>query len=399
MRRFEDNLRIPGPTALPPSVREAGGRQMINHRGPEFIPLLTRIVARLKPFFGTRGDIEILSCVGTGGLEAAVVNALSPGDTVIAAPNGVFGDRFADIAELFGATVVRLATPWGKAVDPEQLRALLESTAACRAVLLTHNETSTGVLNPLAKLTAVVRSTRPEALVMVDTVSAVGSVPFDMEGWGVDIAISASQKGWMAAPGAAIIAVSERGWRVIDSATSPRFYFDLRKHRDAQAGGMTAWTPALAVLFQIDAGLELMTTEGLAAVFERHEACAAATRAGLTALGFDLFAASGHRSPTVTAALIPPDYDWPPMSHAVRERGVVLAEGLGPLAGRIFRVGHLGSVTLGEILDVVAVLEDVSIELGRGIAAGTGVAAAQAAATGARTAAQARGVSGSVSAG
>jgi aspartate aminotransferase-like enzyme len=371
---------------------------MINHRGPEFVPLLTRIVSRLKPFFGTQGDIEILSCVGTGGLEAAVVNALSPGDTVVAAPNGVFGDRFADIAELFGASVTRLPTPWGQAVDPIQLRALLEATAECRAVLLTHNETSTGVLNPLAELTAVVRSTRPEALVMVDTVSAVGSVPFEMDAWGVDIAISASQKGWMAAPGAAIIAVSERGWNAIASATTPRFYFDLVRHRDAQSGGMTAWTPALAVLFQIDAGLELMTTEGPAAVFERHESCAAATRAGLTALGFDLFAASGHRSPTVTAALVAPGEDWPRMNRAARERGVVLAEGLGPLAGRIFRIGHLGSVTLGEILDVVAVLEDVSVEMGRDITPGAGVAAALAAAMDSRRVAHAPEVAGSPSA-
>lgn len=380
MKRFEPNLRIPGPTPLPPTVREAGGRQMTNHRGPEFSVLLRRIVRRMKPYFGTTGDVAILSCVGTGGLEASVVNTISPGERVLAVSIGLFGDRTAQIATDYGAQVSLFSTEWGEAADPVELRAHLSANPGYRAVFLTHNETSTGVINPIAELAAVIRDVQPEALVIVDGVSGVGAVPFAMDAWGIDLAVTASQKAWMAAPGLAMIAVSERAWPAIDRATTPRFYLDLRRHREAQEMGMTAWTPALAVAYQVDAGLELMEAEGAEAIFTRHEVCAVATRAGLGALGFEVFGDPAHYSPTVTAVRVPAEVDWKTFRTAVDDRGVVLADGLGQLAGRIFRIGHLGSVTLGEILDTVSVLEEVVIEYGRQVQPGAGVAAAQAAA-------------------
>ncbi len=380
MNRFETNLRTPGPTALPPAVREAGARQMINHRGPEFGAMLERILGRMKPYFGTSGDVAILSCAGTGGLEAAIVNTLSPGDRVLGVSIGSFGDRFAKIAGVYGADVATLEVEWGRAADPVELRARLSADPGVRAVLLTHNETSTAVQNPIPELAAVVRDVAPEALVLVDSVSGLGAIPFEMDAWGVDLVVTGSQKAWMAAPGLAMVAASARAWAAMETAKMPRFYLDLRAHRDARAKGQTPWTPAIAVVYQVDAGLALMESEGREAVFARHEACAAAVRAGLVGLGLELFADQRHASRTVTAAVVPADLDWKAFNGEVQRRGVVLAGGQGKLTGLVFRVGHLGSVTLGEVLDAISVLEEVSLGAGRPVEPGVAVAAAQRAA-------------------
>lgn len=385
MDRFEPNLRIPGPTALPPSVREAGGRQMINHRGPEFAAMLGRILDGMKPFFGTTHDVAMLTCAGSGGLEAAVVNTLSPGDRVLGVSIGSFGDRFAKIAGIYGADVTRFEVEWGRAADPQAVRDALTANPGYRAVLLTHNETSTGVMNPIADLAAAVREASPETLILVDSVSGLGAVPFEMDEWGVDLVVTGSQKAWMAAPGLAMIAASERGWAATETARMPRFYLDIRSHRESATLGQTPFTPAIAVVYQVDEGIRLMHEEGRDNVFARHEACAAAARAGLTALGFSLFADPAHASKTVTAANLPDGHDWKAFNGAIKSHGVVLAGGQGKLAGRIFRLGHLGSVTVGEVIDAIAVLERVAVEQGRRIEAGHAVAAAQAAALAVQT--------------
>jgi aspartate aminotransferase-like enzyme len=377
--RFEPNLRIPGPTSLPPSVREAGARQMINHRGPEFAALLGRIQEGMRPYFGTRGEVAILSCAGTGGLEAAIVNVLSPGDRVLGVSIGSFGDRFAKIAEVYGAAVDRINAEWGYAARPDELRERLRGHDY-RAVLLTHNETSTGVMNPIPELAAAIREEAPDALILVDSVSALGAVPFEMDAWGCDVVVTGSQKAWMAAPGLAMVAASDRAWAATETARMPRFYLDIRKHRDSAQNGETPWTPAIAVVFQVDEGIRLMDAEGAANVFARHEACAAATRAGLLALGFQLFADGANRSTTVTAAGIPEGLDWKAFNGELKRRGLVLAGGQGKLTGKIFRVGHLGSVTVDEILGAIATLEAVSVQFGRPVEIGSAVAAAQVAA-------------------
>jgi aspartate aminotransferase-like enzyme len=378
--RFEPNLRIPGPTVLPPSVREAGARQMINHRGPEFAAMLSRILDGMKPFFGTTQDVAMLSCAGSGGLEAAVVNTLSPGDRVLGVSIGSFGDRFAKIAGVYGANVTKLDAEWGYAAAADEIRERLRTMPDVKAVLLTHNETSTGVMNPIRELAAAIRAETPDALILVDSVSGLGAVPFEMDEWGVDLVVTGSQKAWMAAPGLAMIAASERGWAAMETATMPRFYLDLRSHRESAKAGQTPFTPAIGVVFQVDEGLRLMQAEGKEGVFARHEACAAASRAGLTALGFELFADPAHASKTVTAANLPEGHDWKTFNGAIKSHGVVLAGGQGKLSGKIFRLGHLGSVTVDEILGVIAVLERVALEQGRRIEPGKAVAAAQAAA-------------------
>jgi aspartate aminotransferase-like enzyme len=353
---------------------------MVNHRGPEFAAMLARILDGMKPFFGTTNDVAMLTCAGSGGLEAAVVNTLSPGDRVLGVSIGSFGDRFAKIASIYGADVTKLEAEWGYAAAADEVRERLRAMPDAKAVLLTHNETSTGVMNPIASLAATIRDEAPDALILVDSVSGLGAVPFEMDAWGVDLVVTGSQKAWMAAPGLAMIAASERGWAATETAKMPRFYLDIRSHRESAAAGQTPFTPAIAVVYQVDEGLRLMQAEGKDGVFARHEACAAASRAGLRALGFELLADDAVASKTVTAALLPDGHDWKTFNGAIKSHGVVLAGGQGKLTGKIFRLGHLGSVTVDEILGVIAVLERVSLEQGRRIEPGQAVAAAQAAA-------------------
>jgi aspartate aminotransferase-like enzyme len=353
---------------------------MINHRGPEFSGMLNRILDGMRPYFGTTSDVVVLTTAGTGGLEAVAVNALSPGDRVLSVSIGVFGDRFAKVAQAFGANVTKLDVEWGQAADPELLRNHLRENPGYQAVMLTHNETSTGVMNPMADLAAAVRDTQPDALILVDAISSLGAVPFEMDAWGCDVVVTGSQKAWMAAPGLAMIAASPRAWDAMERTTMPRFYFDLRAHRKTHAVGETPWTPAVGVLYQVDEGLRLMAAETQAGVFARHEACAAGTRAALAALDLELFADPRFHSKTVTAALVPDGLDWKTFNGAVKQQAVVLAGGQGKLTGKIFRVGHLGSVTVEEILGVAAALEAALISLGRPVAPGSAVAAAQRAA-------------------
>jgi aspartate aminotransferase-like enzyme len=248
-------------------------------------------------------------------------------------------------------------------------------------------------MNPLAELIPAIRASAPDALVIVDSVSALGAVPFEMDAWGADVVVTASQKAWMSAPGLAMVAASERAWAAMETARMPRFYLDLRKHRDSAASGETPWTPAIAVVFQVEEGLRLMEAEGMTGVFARHEASAAATQAGLEALGFQLFAEPANRSKTVTAAWIPEDLDWKPFNADLRRRGLVVAGGQGKLTGRIFRIGHLGSVTVEEIIAAMATLEAALLEAGRDVEPGRAVAAAQ------RAALEAAGVRAGVAAG
>jgi aspartate aminotransferase-like enzyme len=371
------NLRIPGPTPLPAAVREAGQRQMINHRGPEFQELLVRASAAMRPWFGTQQEVMILTSSGTGGLESAVVSFLSAGDAVLAVSIGNFGERFARIADIYGADVTLLEVEWGQAADPDSVRESIRAMAAegrsPRAVLLTFNETSTGVTNPVAQLAAAIREVAPETLIVVDGVSGIGAMPFQMDAWDLDVVVTGSQKAWMIPPGLAMVAASERAWAAAATATMPRFYFDLARHREVLPKGQTPWTPAVGLVFQLEAALTLMEAEGMEAVFARHAACGAASRAGLQALGFQLFADPGHASDSVTSAHVPDGVEWSAVSKELQARGLVLAGGQGKLKGKVFRVGHLGDVSVDDIVRALEVLEEGATAAGvpviRGVAA------------------------------
>lgn len=344
-------LRIPGPTPLPDAVREATGWQMINHRGPEFAQILAETVAGMRAILQTTHDVLLMPCSGSGGMEAAVVNVCSPGDEVIAAHAGVFGERFAAIAEAYGVTVHHVTAPDGQALDPAQIGEALAAHPRTKTVLLTHNESSTGVTHDLKAIAETAH--RHGALVAADCITSTAALNVPLDEWGIDIAVSASQKAWMAPPGMAMIAVGPHAWQRTMTATLPRFYFDFAKYRDAQARGQTPSTPALPTLTGLHTALEMLVAEGLPAIVARHRAAAEACRADIGDLaryGLRLFADPAHASVTVTAVALPPDLDAGQLLARLREEhGVILAGGQGRQTGKIIRIGHLGYVTAADM--------------------------------------------------
>lgn len=359
------NLRIPGPTPVPGDILQAVAHPMINHRGKEFAGVIKRCAERLKDFFLTTQDVMILSCSGTGGLEAAVVNVLSPGDKVLAVSIGNFGDRLAQIAEAYGAKVTPLSYEWGDAAKADDVRAALKADPGIKAVLVTHNETSTGVCNPLQEIAAAVRESG-ETLVIVDAVSSLGAVPCEMDAWGLDVVVTGSQKGWMVPPGLAFLALSERGWKAYDRAKMPRFYFDAAKHRDAQAKGQTPFTPAMPIFFGLDVALDRMALEGLESIFTRHKRMADLTRDGVKGLGLQLLCKDErYASDTVTSVLCPAGIEVSD-ARAMLENdyNIIVAGGQGKLSGKIFRIGHLGLVEESDIRATIEALGKTLDKLG-----------------------------------
>jgi len=371
---FHTQLRIPGPTPLPERVVRSMNRPMIDHRGAEFAAILAEITAGAKRVFKTRHDLLLLTCSGTGGLESAVANLVSPGDEVVVALSGNFGERFAALAAAYGADVTRLEFEWGQPVDPDDLARVLERHPKAGVVLLTHNETSTGLTNPLRELARVARSA--DRLVAVDGVSSISSIDIETDAWGIDVAVSGSQKGWMAPPGLALVSVSERAWAQQAKARSPRFYFDWKEAKVWAEKGMTPFTPAVAVAFAMQEGLHMLEEEGLANVYERHARLARATQAGLEALGFQLYARDGYRSNTVTSAVPPPGLDVAALRKLLdTKHGVVIAGGQGKMTGKMVRVGHLGAVAEGDVVQVIWAIEQALEELDVAPADGRGVSA------------------------
>ena len=336
---------------------------MINHRGEEFAELLQRVTTKLKMMFQTQSDVIILTSSGTGGMEAAIVNCLSPGDKVLAVSIGAFGERFADIAEQFGADVNRLRFEWGKAADPEAVRQALESNPEIKAVLITHNETSTGVTNDLESLSNTVREFNK--LLVVDAISGLGSIDLCIDAWHCDLTVTGSQKGWMVPPGLSMICISQKGWRAISEAKMPRFYWDLSKAKEYRNKGQTSWTPAISIFYALDVALDMMEREGLTNIIARHRRVAETARKGIKQLGLSLFADESFASNTVTAVSVPDGLDVNALRQILREKhGVILGGGQRQLADKIFRIGHLGWVSEGDIKEVLAALEDVLPQLG-----------------------------------
>jgi aspartate aminotransferase-like enzyme len=335
---------------------------MVNHRGPEFAAVMAEVADGLKPFFGTEIEPLLLTGSGTGAQEAAVVNVLSPGDEVLAVTIGVFGDRFAAIAEAFGARVERLQGEWGTAIAPEAVAQAVAERPNLKAVLLTHNETSTGVTNDLAAIAAAVRlgrAPREAPLLIMDGVSSIGAIPFAMDAWGIDVAITGSQKAWMSPPGMAMIALSQRAWEAHAQARMPRFYWDLTKARKNAEKRTTPFTPAVGVVRALQEALRLMLAEGPDEIFARHRRIGRHLRAGLGRLGLDLFADPAVASDTVTAVRIPAGVDASAFIRGLRARGVVVGSGQDWLKGSIFRVGHMGWVYEADIDEVLVAIEAV----------------------------------------
>lgn len=348
-------LRIPGPTPCPPEVLQAMGRQMINHRGKEFADIIQDATAKLKQLFQTRNDVFLLTGSGTGGMEAAIVNTLSPGDKVLSVSVGVFGNRFAEIAESYGAEVTHLNFEFGTAADPEAVRQSLKADAGISAVLITHNETSTAVTNDLKSISAIVKEF--DKLLLVDAISALGSIDLPVDAWQCDVVVTGSQKGWMVPPGLAMVSVSDAAWQAHAKAKMPRFYWDFTKARSYLEKGQTPWTPPVSVFFGFAVALDMMLAEGLPNIFARHTRSADMARNGVKSLGLSLFADEKCASDTITAVKASDGLDVARLLQILREEHkVVLAGGQANLAGKIFRIGHLGWVTEDDIREVLEAL-------------------------------------------
>jgi aspartate aminotransferase-like enzyme len=330
---------------------------MINHRGKEFGVMIRKITEQLKRCFQTKGDVLILTGSGTGGMEAAVVNTLSLGDRVLCVSIGYFGERFADIARAYGADVKMLPFEWGAAADPEAVRQALKADPAVKAVLVTHNETSTGVTNDLASIAKVVKEF--DKLLLVDGVSSVGSINLPVDEWQCDVVVTGSQKGWMTPPGLAMVSMSQKAWQAYDKAKMPRVYWDLgRARKILDEKGQTPWTPAVSTFYALDVGLDLIEKEKLPNVFARHDRAAKAARDGAKSLGLSLFPKESCASNTVTAINIPQGVDAKKLLQIMREEyGVVLSGGQQKLEGKIFRIGHLGWVTEADMAEVTSALK------------------------------------------
>ena len=374
---MEQNLRTPGPTPIPQAVRDAQAQPMIDHRGTEFAELLRETSAGLAELIGTAGDVVLLTGSGSGALEAAVVNTLSPGDRVLSVNIGAFGDRFAKVATVFGAQVDSLPFEWGTSASPDALRDHLGAAEPYRAVLVTHNETSTGVANPMQELASVVRHAPGDPLLLVDGISGLGAMPFEMDAWGVDLVVSASQKAWMASPGIAIAALGERAVAAGETARMPRFYWDFAEARDWAAKGQTPWTPAITVLYGLRVGVQRLRGEGRERTWARHAAIARGVAAGLETLGLRLVAAEADRSATVTAAWVPDGVEWTPFNEAMRAHGLVIAGGQGKWVGKILRFGHMGEVGIDEMVQALQIMSDLLPYFGHSADASAGARAAR----------------------
>lgn len=375
---MEDLLLIPGPTQVPPEVRAAVSRQMINHRGPSFTELYQEIQEGLRPVFGSEADVLIFPASGTGVMESAVVNLFSPGDRILSVVMGEFGERFAVIAQAFGVEVDRLSVPPGTAATAEAIALRLDAAGPerYRAVIVTHNETSTGVLLDLPAVAAAVKARGP--LLVVDAVSALGGVETRCAEWGVDVLVTGSQKALMTPPGLGLVYVSPSAWEAVERATLPRYYWDYRRARKSAAKGQTPYTPAVGLWFGLREALRLIGAEGLDNVYARHRRMAGSFRAGARALGLELLAEDAVASPLVTAVKVPEGIEASRILKALREEHrVIVAGGQGDLAGKIFRVAHMGAARPEQMVRVLEAIGRVLAGLGVAVAPGAGAEAAR----------------------
>jgi len=314
---------------------------MIPHRGPAMYGFMHELREKAKAAHRTESEVLFWAGSGSAGWEAGIVNLLSPGDTVVATVCGAFGDRFAWLGEKFGLDVHRVEVEWGKAVTPDMFGAALDAAGDVKAAFITHNETSTGVTNPLKELAALARA--KGALVLVDAVSSAGAMELCVDEWDLDWAFSGVQKAWMCPPGLMMAAISERAIRASETAGFKRFYLDLAPMLKAAREGSTATTPAISLLFALDAAIDAICAEGLENVWARHIRLGEAFRAGLDQLGVDVLGEPGYQSSSVTAFRTPNGLTATELQERITEAtGIVIATGQGPLANTVNRVGHMG---------------------------------------------------------
>jgi aspartate aminotransferase-like enzyme len=367
----------PGPTPVPPEVLHALAEPVVHHRSPDFAAVFELAQERLRAVFRTTSDVLVFTSSGTGAFESAIVNVLSPGERVLCVSNGEFGTRWQQLGRAFGLDVVPLDYPWGEAPQPADLTVALTESGARTAVLV-HSETSTGVVCDLEPLLATCREAG--ALTIVDAISSLGAVPLETDAWGADVVVTGSQKALMTPPGLSFVSVSERAWERAGTATLPRFYWDWNRMRKAQEKRSTPFTPATSIVVALVQALGLLLEDGLEAAFARHVAIGRACRAGLKALGLELYSPDDDRSAVLTAALTPEGVDAVALRLALRDRhGITIAGGHGDLVARLFRIGHIGYVRIDDVATVLDAIEQELAGAGVAVEAGSAVPAARAA--------------------
>lgn len=371
-------LMIPGPTPVPEQVLLAMAKHPIGHRSPGFSEITAEVNENLKWLHQTSNDVLSLNVSGTGAMEAGIINFLSAGDKVLVGSNGKFGDRWGKISKAFGLEVEIITAQWGKPLDTEEFRAKLEGDTAkeIKAVIVTHSETSTGILNDLETITKHVKN-HGEALIMVDAVTSLGAISVPVDEWGLDVVASGSQKGYMIPPGLGFVSVSSKAWEAYKTATLPKFYLDLGKYSKSAAKNSTPFTPPVNLTYGLQTALRMMKAEGLENIFARHQRLTQATRAAVKALGLQLFAPDEFAS-TATTAVMPPEGTAEKIRSILnKEFDISIAGGQDDYKGKIFRIGHLGFVSERDVLTAISALEAALVAIGyESFSTGAGVTAA-----------------------
>ena len=368
-------LLAPGPTPVPPEALLAMAMPIIHHRAPDFLPVLDSAKKGLQWLYQTKNDVLILCSTGTGGMDGSVSNFLSPGDDVLVVNGGKFGERWTKICQAYGMKIEELIVEWGYAVKPEQVEAALKKNPKIKAVFVQANETSTGVYHDVKSIAAVVKKT--DALFVVDAISALVAHDIRTDEWGIDVMIGGSQKGVMLPPGLAFVSVSEKAWKMADTAKTPKFYFNFKKERENLAKNQTLFTSPVTLIIGLNACIKMLQDEGLENVLKRHDKLARATRAGATALGLKLFPKESP-SNALTAIEAPAGIDGQAIYKNLREKyGITGAGGQDKLKGKIFRIAHLGYADTFDAITAIAGIEMVLKGLGHPVKLGTGVGAAQ----------------------
>lgn len=374
----EPYLLLPGPTPVPERVARAMSRPMINHRGSEFKAILEDVVTGIKKIYRTKMNLLIYPASGTGGLEAAVVNFISPGDKVLAISIGVFGDRFAAIAKTFGADVEKMDFTWGTGADPQIVkeRMVQDKNYEIKAILITHNETSTGAYNDLKAIREALGD--HPALLLVDAVSGLAAIELKMDEWQLDVVISGSQKAFMIPPGLSFLAFSDKAYKAYQTNTNTKYYWDLAEGLKYLEKGQTPFTPPISLYYGLHEALKMMNEEGLDKLIARHKAYRDLIRASVKAMGLQLLTEDRYASAAVTSVVAPESIGANAIRKVMQEEfNIILAGGQQSLDNVIFRIGHLGYVRELDLLSVLAALEITLIKLNHNLEMGTGLKVAQ----------------------
>jgi serine---pyruvate transaminase len=368
-------LVTPGPTPVPPEVLAATAQPMIHHRGPDFRATLAHVIERLKQVFLTENEMLTFTSAGTGVMESALQNLCSPGDRVLVVSHGYFGERFAALADAYRCDLTHLRYAWGETPNADEVGDKLDEMGGATAVFLTHSDTSTGVVSDLRSIAERLDGT--DAIIVVDAISSLAAVPIETDAWGLDVVITSSHKALMCPPGLAFASVSGRAFQAAPSASSPRFYFDWERTRAAQEKGENPFSPAISLYLGLDVALGMILDDGLEAAFERHVRLGRACRAGVKAMGLELFSPDEDRAAVVTAIRMPAEVDGQGVVLSMRERsGVTIIGGQGEVRGKIVRIGHIGYVDVFDVTTALAALEVAMVEAGADIERSVAVTAA-----------------------